>query len=97
MIVIKVEMWPGGDQRKAYEFGRAVLINQEERTVATKGSRGDYFVRLWGGVSGKRVLLSNRPWRQGFVRDFPRQQLGAWHLICQALKEVLNWNSLKMT
>lgn len=89
MIVVKVEMWPGGDGRKAYEFARAYIANEAVTTQQTGGKLGDYSVKLYGGVSGRLVNLARPPWRVGTVSSFNRSVLGAWHLIYLALKETL--------
>lgn len=53
MIVIKVEMWPLGDESKAVGFSKAYISNQIVTTVKTDGTRGDYSVKLMGGVWGR--------------------------------------------
>lgn len=88
MIVIKVEMWPGGDESKAEEFGRMILANQVATTLRTGGSHGDYSVILLGGVWGRQDLLK-RNWKTGKVTGFNRQARGAWDLIREALNNCL--------
>lgn len=79
MIVIKVEMWPLGDESKAYEIGRGVIANDGTGT----DERGNYDVRLL-----KSDVYAKRPgvWKKGRVEGFPRRVLGPWDLLFRALR-----------
>lgn len=82
MIVCRIEMWPGGDQSRAYDLG-CVEITNEGGTE----SHGDYAVRLT-----KSARLSKRPgtaWKRGAVLRFPRLRLGAYDLLLRALANVI--------
>ena len=88
MIVVKLEMWPGGDESKAVEFGRAYITNQLVTSVQSGGQQGDYQVKLYGGVYGRRDLLK-RLWKKASVDGFDRVRMGAWDLLYLALKAAL--------
>jgi hypothetical protein len=92
MIVLKVEMWPGGDETRAIEFGRAYIANQVKTTVTSAGALGDYSVELRGGVYNRLDLL-NRTWKRGSVTGFDRVRRGAWDLIYQALRATVGVRS----
>jgi hypothetical protein len=53
VIVIKIEMWPGGNESRAQEFARATITNQTSTTQQTAGRLGDYVIRLSGGIWGR--------------------------------------------
>ena len=58
MIVCRIEMWPGGDQSRAYDLGCVEIANE-----GGTETHGDYAVRLT-----KSARLSKRPgttWKRG--------------------------------
>lgn len=85
MIVIKVEMWPGGNESRAKEFARMKIANKVKTTVSSGGELGDYDVELLGGVYGRDDLLS-KVWKRGAVAGVNRRTRGAWDLILLALQ-----------
>lgn len=76
MLVVKVEIWPYGDQLKARTLGTAKIANDGSGDECT----GNY-----------NVVLSNavRVWKRGRVEGFPRKRLNAWDLLCRALANLL--------
>ncbi len=78
MLVIKIELWPGGDKSRARSLGEAEIAN-----VGGDAQIGDYAVRLlkWGG--------GRRTWKKGEVRGFPRLRLGPWDLLYRALASIV--------
>lgn len=85
MIVIKVEMWPGGNESRAQEFARATITNQISTTQQTGGHLGDYVIHLSGGIWG-RPECQKRIWRSGRVFDFNRRSRGIWDLLYLGLR-----------
>lgn len=84
MIVIRVELWPGGDASRAEDLGTAHIANE-----SSLADTSTYSVRL---LKGKRY--SSRPggvWRTGEVRGYPRTstQIGPWELLYMGLKSAL--------
>lgn len=77
MIIVTVEMWPGGDKDEAYLLAVAVLTN--DQTGST--TRGDYDCGLF--------LKSKRIWRKTHIAQYPRAKLNVWHLIKRMLEGVL--------
>lgn len=74
MLVIKIELWPRGDETKAKELGRAFIAND-----ASGGHEvGNYNVRL-------RRAGDADDWRRGRVEGFPRLTLGSFDLLWRAL------------
>lgn len=85
MIVVRVEMWPGGRADRKYLLGSAVIANDGKGS----DSVGHYKFRI--GRRGVDTPLAPliKPWKVGAVLNFPRQRLGVWDLIFRALKEVI--------
>ena len=79
MIVVKIEMWPGGDPAKAREIGRGTIAN-DGRGTATLGS---YDVRL---LKSPEYARNPGTWKTGRVEGFPRQRLGPWDLLLRGLE-----------
>lgn len=80
MIVVKVEMWPHGDESKAYELGSAVIVNQGGRAGDTHGNYTAGFHRGKGTATERTTKFAD-------VEHFPRKRLNVWHLIARCLKE----------
>jgi len=77
VIVVTVELWPGGDKSRAQVLGRAAIINEGTGTL----SRGTYAATF----SDK----AGRLWRAIEVRGFPRKRLLAWDLLYRALRDAV--------
>lgn len=78
MIVVRIEMWPGGREEQARELQRMTISN-----IGGSATSGDYRVRALKGAE-----YSKRPgttWRSGVVRSFPRKKLGPFDLLLRAL------------
>ena len=70
MLVVKLEVWPGGDEAQAHEIGRAEIAN-----VSGLAPVSDYVVRVHDGSK----------WSRRFdVRSHYRRD-GAWKLVLRAL------------
>ena len=79
MIVIRIDMWPGGLESKAYPLATGKIIN----TLTTETlSRGNYKIEL---------TLKNRKrvWRTGEIQGFKRKAYNVWYLLNFALLEIL--------
>jgi two-component SAPR family response regulator len=87
MIVIKVDMWPGGDSKRAYNLFEAIIHNVSRLSTL---SDYEYVISKRGGfkttpdkiarVDVKHIL------RRGIVTRFPRLRLGAADLLYRCLK-----------
>ena len=75
MIVVTIQLIPGGRQERAREIGRVVIRNA---TPNRDAARADYAVEL-GRRDGKGI------WRAGQVLGFARKSLGAYDLLLRAL------------
>lgn len=76
MLVLKMELWPSGDETKAQLVAQA--------NIANDGTGGD-------SVGNYNVVLFNgrRMWKKGRVENFPRKKRIGWDLICCALYSML--------
>ena len=81
MLVVKIEMWPGGRESKAFEIGRMLIHNTS--WTGKQARRGDYAIRLMRKGSPKAVS------RTADVLDYPRLSYPVWKLVRRAL-EALN-------
>lgn len=81
MIVVRVELWPGGDRSKAESLGEAVIINDGSGTQ----TQGNYHFAL----SKRGQTITDQAWRDGQVQGFPRKRLGGWDLLCRVLNEAV--------
>lgn len=86
MIVVRMELWPGGDQSRAQDLGVAVIANEGESAM---DSHPAYSVRLL-----KAAKFSKRPgevWRAGKVPAYPRagKRWGPWELLALALEATI--------
>jgi hypothetical protein len=88
MIVVKIEMWPRGDESQMYELGRTYIYNAGGSRTSTK--KADYEVRVCR--KGKydftlHDLQSGTGFvRRGRVEGYPRLAYNIWRLILRALK-----------
>lgn len=81
MMVVKIELWPGGDENLAKPIGEIRIINDATGT----GERGNYEVEL--AHAGK---FYGRPghYKTGNVRGFLRT-LSPYHLLQMALNATI--------
>lgn len=88
MIVVKLEMWPKGDESKKYELGRTYIFN-----AGGTAQRGDYEVRVCrksregNYEKTARQLVEGKGFtRTGRLENHPRQSYNVWRLIIRALR-----------
>lgn len=91
MIVVKLELWPCGDESRATEIGRTYIANDGTGTL----ERGDYKVAVCrrGTTDVPREVypedypLTDEPkaTRSGSVKNYPRLAYNVWRLITRAL------------
>ena len=81
MLVIKVELWPGGDPGKAELVGGATVVNDGTGTW----DRGNYDIEF----SGERDKLTDHTAiKRVRVEGFPRLELGAFELLRRAFAKL---------
>jgi hypothetical protein len=84
MIVIRVELWPHGDQSRAVELGGARIFNDGTGSP----TRGNYHATIFN--RGGKVF-----WKSGRVEGSPRKRLGVWDLIFRALRKIVGDRNLE--
>jgi len=78
MLVIKIELWPGGHESKARVIGKAVIVNQAVATLLSDGAVGDYRCELRGGTAtGNPDYL----WKTARLKNFDRRRGGVWDML----------------
>jgi len=87
MIVVKLEMWPGGDGSRAREIGRTYIY----RNGGAFPSRGDYEIRVCRRGHFRVKDAASFVSGEGFTRtarieNFPRLSYNVWRLILRCLK-----------
>lgn len=85
MMVIRIELWPRGDEARKREIGRAHITNVGGSADA---AIGHYDVELFKSLE---YAKSEGIWREGRVMNFPRRggQFGTWDLLLLALLSAL--------
>lgn len=79
MIVVTVELWPGGNKKLAEHLGTARIWND---CTGTK-TMGNY-----QAVLSKRGMPDST-WKGGSVQGFPRKRLLAWDLLYRVLCDIV--------
>jgi len=85
MIVVKIEMWPKGDEARKYELGRTYVYNS-----GGNAKRGDYEVRVCRkgnyDVDSRDLVDGKGFTRTGTVSNWPRLSYNVWRLILRCLQ-----------
>lgn len=83
MIVVRIELWPKGDESRKREIGVGHITN-----VGGTAARGDYKVKL---LKSPEYAKRDGIWRSGEVHRFPRggKVFGPWDLLLLALSAAL--------
>lgn len=86
MIVVKIELWPRGDESHKIDLGRMTITND---LTSLDPTMGNYGVKIFKGQ-----LYSRKPddvWKTGRVGNFPRssKQHGPWDLLYRALRTIV--------
>lgn len=83
MIVIKIEMWPQGDEKRRWLMGVIAIVN-----VGGTKTSGRYEAQLT--TLALRPDTKPRPgWKSARVGDFPRRRLGLYDLLYRVLDVVV--------
>ena len=82
MIVVKVELWPGGKESEAVRLGTAYITKDGGASTTTMA---DYDFRVEGKKAGQSVGHGT-----GRISGWPRKRYHVWRLV----REVLNGNFL---
>lgn len=83
MIVVKIEMWPGGNKLRCHEIGRMYIANDGSGS----GDRGNYDAVVCRRGTTENPMEGNvKPTRTGRVVDYPRTSYNVWRLISRCLR-----------
>jgi hypothetical protein len=79
MIRITIELLPFGFEENKRHLGTITIANDASDTLTS----GNYKAKL--SQSGE----SARPWKETYIKDFPRKQRNAYDLLYRVLKQVV--------
>ncbi|MBM9499722.1 hypothetical protein JWG44_05585 [Leptospira sp. 201903071] len=82
MIVVKIEIWPNGDESKKREHSRAYIANDRTTTEATKGAYGSYDARFMQS----EAFNPKKVWKSARADRIHRKLRGAWDILYVALR-----------
>jgi hypothetical protein len=80
MLVVRIELWPFGDQTKARLLGEGRICNE-----GGDQNTGEYSVNLLRSPEYAKQANVGKSWRKGRVFGFPRLKLGPWDLLLRCL------------
>ena len=81
MIVVKVELWPKGNEARAREIGRMTITNDGTITKGNKDKRGSYDIAVM------RRGTTDRVQRRGRLENYAREAYCIWRLVGESLKK----------
>ena len=79
MIVLKLELWPGGDRSRSKLLGLVTIVNDGSGTVTS----GNYLVTIFKRNSVETV------WKRFKLYNYPRKSANQWELVRRALQIAL--------
>lgn len=82
MLVVKIEIWPWGQEDKAQEIGRCTIANTTADALSI--AAGDYLARFHD-VEGQKFP----PPPDASVTGWPRLERGPWELLHELLGRAL--------
>jgi hypothetical protein len=86
MLVVRLEVWPFGDESLKHELGRGTITNDQSGDLEI----ASYDVSLdWLSPQSRQMRKRRGAWRRGRVEHFPRHRLGPWDLLYRALKDTV--------
>lgn len=97
MLVVRIELWPKGDESKKMVLGIGTIANDGQLSFSKddpKGELGNYNV-----VLHKAEAYAAKPgiWKKGKILGFPRLTLGPWDLLFRALEVTVGYRNRKRT
>lgn len=90
LLVVKIELWPHGDESRARCLGKAAIALQK---ISSDGRVGSYRYHLlkWGkSVSSMMEHPKSNIWREGEVHGHDRIKRGPWDLLFMVLRDAVS-------
>lgn len=86
MLVLKLELWPLGNEQSSKEIGRVYIANNA-KTTQKDPRYGSYTVAVCRKGTTENPLRGKvKATRTGTVENFPRLSLNVWRLVLRALR-----------
>ncbi|EMO53950.1 hypothetical protein [Leptospira noguchii] len=82
MLVVKIEIWPGGDESKKREHSRAYIANDGKTTLETKGAYGSYDAKFMQSEN----FNPKKVWKSSKAERIHRKLRGVWDILYVALR-----------
>lgn len=83
MLVVIIEIWPGGDEQRKRRLGVATIVNDGKGTEEIANYQFEIF-------KGPELGSRNRSvWKRGKIQGFARRMLGPWDLLYRGLKQTV--------
>lgn len=90
MLVIKIELWPFGNEKTKRELGRAHIINDGTGSLEI----GNYVVKLFKSAEYSKNN-AGKVYKTGEVKEFKRLKGSPWELLKLALINVLDKKKIR--
>jgi hypothetical protein len=84
MIVIKVIMWPMGDESREREIARAYISNDYKTSRNTSGKLGSYNAKFMQS----QQYDPKKIWKEGRAENINREKRGVWDILYLCLKSI---------
>ncbi|MCW2390896.1 hypothetical protein M2336_002668 [Sphingobium sp. B1D7B] len=81
MLIVRAEIWPGGDGRLCYPIGEIVAANESDLASVSAYSGAV--------VQDAATAIGVAPWRKEFTLTGHRRESGVWPLVAAILQHVL--------
>lgn len=84
MLVIKIELWPFGNEKKSKEICRAYIANDGITSSETDGEYGSYNAQFMQSdrYDPKKI------WRIGHAENIHRRKRGPWDILYLCLRSI---------
>lgn len=80
MVVVRIEMWPGGKKENARPLAPAILVNDGTGTQ----TMGNYHAEFGTHRAG---AAAPTPFRGSTLKGYPRARLNVWFLLARLLAQ----------
>lgn len=80
MLVMQIQMWPGGDKTKAYPMGTITVALDEDLTVSDNFRGYQWRITTFNG---------KKTWKKGTIEGHTPNSKGPWDLLFRVLRKAV--------